>query len=198
MLTIGLTGGIGSGKTVVANIFASLGVPLIDADAIAKELTLKNQPSYHAIAKYFGTEIMKADGEIDRKKLRILIFQKPNAKKWLENLLHPQIRKTIEDRVSAVTHPYCIISIPLLIENQAYNYVDRILVIESRLELRIERTMIRDQIPREEVLKVIKSQVTSEERLLLADDIIFNNGDLESLSQEIDKLNTMYLKLSER
>src|SRR5262245_30067916 len=125
MLVIGLTGGIGSGKSTVAKLFAERGVPIIDADIAAREVTTPNQPAFYSIVKHFGQEIVAKDGTLDRSKLRHIIFSDPKQRLWLEHLLHPQIRSKMQHQIANMTTPYCIAVIPLLLEVEFYSFINR-------------------------------------------------------------------------
>lgn len=196
MLKIGLTGGIGSGKSVVANFFADLGVPVIDADKIAHELTLPGQPGFEAIIEHFGADCLANDQQLDRKKLRSRVFKDPSARQWLEAMLHPLIFAAIAQQSVALTSPYCIIIIPLLIETNAINRVDRILIVDCPETVQIARTLERDhQSNIEEVKAILASQSTREQRLQAANDIIYNNGSLPKLAKAVHALHKQYLKL---
>lgn len=196
MLKVGLTGGIGSGKTTVAELFQQLGAPIIDADLIAREITEVDQPAYLEIVKKLGDSILLSDRQLDRKKLRDRIFADDDLKQWLEELLHPVIKKAIIDRAAKLTFAYCIVSIPLLVETHSFDLVDRVLVIETNIDLQIERTIARDTSTPEQILKIIHSQATGSQRVKFADDIIYNNGDLQQLAEQVQKIHIKYLALS--
>lgn len=198
MLKVGLTGGIGSGKSTVAEYFARLGVVIVDADQIAKEITLPGASAYKTIIESFGSSILSPSGEIDRKKLRQIVFQDHLAKKQLENILHPRIIKEMLNKIEFISAPYCIIVIPLLVETgfAHHDFLDRICVVDTLESLQIERASRRDSTAPQEILKIIKGQSSSEERLRVADDIILNNSDLISLENQIKKLHNQYLQMS--
>jgi dephospho-CoA kinase len=196
MIKVGLTGGIGSGKSTVARYFEELDAPVIDADVVAREVTEQGQPGYLAITLKFGDSILQPSGDIDRKKLREIIFKDSESKKWLEDLLHPLIRQTIAETIVNLQFPYCIIAIPLLVETKSYDLIDRVLVVESDIELQIQRTMARDGISEEEALSIIDSQASSAHRRQFAQDIIYNNGDLHQLRLEVNQLHAFYSKLA--
>lgn len=198
MLVIGLTGGIGSGKTTVANLFADLGVPIIDADVIAREVTQIGQPALESIAQHFGENILAGDGSLNRSKLRELIFKQPQEKKWLENLLHPLIRQHIETQIAALKAPYCIAVIPLLFEGKGYTFIDRILVVDTPSHLQIERTVKRDNTSISAVQSIINSQIKQDIRLAKADDVIKNEGGLAELREKVRILNSHYLALTKQ
>lgn len=195
MLTIGLTGGIGSGKTTVANIFAKLGVPIIDADVIAHQITTPNDNAYNDIIQHFGKTILNPDSTIDRKKLRHIIFENRIEKKWLENLLHPIILSAMKNEIKKVKTPYCICVIPLLAESSGIDFVDRVLVVDSPLEKQLLRAKQRDDTTNEMIQKIIDSQANQATRLKIADDVLINDGDLIELEKKISALHRYYLTL---
>ncbi|MBU0455376.1 MAG: dephospho-CoA kinase [Gammaproteobacteria bacterium] len=190
---VGLTGGIGCGKTTVAKLFREHDITIIDADQIAREVVAAGSPALKKIEEKFGPEILQKDGSLDRQKLRDIIFNDDRAKKWLESLLHPLIRKQMLQRGKAAKSPYVIFMIPLLIESlEAYSFLDRILVIDAPLELQIQRVKERDQTSRETIQKIIRTQVSRAERLKRADDVIDNSKDLKHLKHQVDQLHTKY------
>lgn len=191
---IGLTGGIGSGKTTVSHLFQKLGVPIIDADVISHQLTEKNQLAYHKIIAHFGESILSKDNTINRTKLREIIFKNPLEKKWLEDLLHPLIRQTIRDEIKKVTTPYCICVIPLLLESKGnYAFLDRILVVDTPITLQLERVKKRDQNNQVLIEKIISSQATREARLKIADDVLTNDVDLNALEKQVRELHARFI-----
>lgn len=199
MLKIGLTGGIGSGKTTVADCFASLGVPVIDADKIAHELAAPGQPALQAIASAFGPDILCDDGQLDRARLRAIVFNDTARRKQLEEILHPRIRAEMRRRIAdieASAAPYCILSIPLLLETGQTDLVDRILVVDTLEDLQYHRVRVRNGLPDAEIAAIIHAQVSREQRLAAADDIIANDGGLEELRQHVLGLHQRYLKHS--
>jgi dephospho-CoA kinase len=192
ILRIGLTGGIGSGKSTACMIFAELGVPVIDADEIAHRLSAKGQPAYFAITRLFDDKIIRTDGELDRAKLRKIVFEDDDARHKVEGILHPLIYNEIDKQVSQLKTGYCIICIPLLIETGATEKVDRILVIDATEEQQIKRASSREIIDEKTIRKIINAQTSRNNRLSFADDIIYNNGDIESLRNKVYKLNEKY------
>jgi dephospho-CoA kinase len=197
MLRVGLTGGIGSGKSTVSNKFNSLfGVPVIDADVINRSLLKPGSIAHTEIKQAFGDEIITGSGEINRKLLREKIFSSEELRKKLENILHPKIRREISSAVSSLETDYCLIVIPLLIESQLQSLVDRILVVDSSQDRQIERVSKRDNCSKHHIRKIISAQTTAEQRLKHADDIIINDGDPGDLDSQIEKLHNKYLLLS--
>ena len=196
MLVIGLTGGIGSGKSTVANLFAEIGVTVIDADVIARELVEPGMPALVAIEDEFGPNILDDDGRLDRQHLRQIIFSNPVARRRLEAILHPLIRAEMNNRLTTVTGPYCIVVIPLLFEVGQTDMMDRILVVDCPEQLQIERIKTRDNMPEEQIRAIIRSQATRDERLDQADDIIVNDSGQDRLKQRVVELHRKYLELA--
>lgn len=196
MLRIGLTGGIGSGKSTVAALFEELGVPVLDADAKAFQLVQPGQPAFDAIIKRFGQGFQTPEGQLDRKQLRARIFEHPEDKHWLETLLHPEIKRSLEQESKQINQPYCIIDIPLLIETGPYTWLDRICVVDCPENTQIERVLARGGIQKSELEAILKTQASRRERLAIADDIIDNSGSLEYVGQQVNQLHELYLALS--
>lgn len=172
---VGLTGGIGSGKTTITNIFADFGIDIIDADIVAREVVEPGSKALSQIVDHFGKMFINDDGQLNRPLLRRHIFNNDENKQWLNNLLHPLIRQGMLHKLNASTSEYCILVAPLLIENKLDKLVNRVLVIDVSEKIQIERTTKRDPSSREEVQRIIKSQISREDRLAKADDIIDNN-----------------------
>jgi len=193
-LIIGLTGGIGSGKTAASECFETLGIQVIDADVISRSIS-QTTVVIQAIADHFGPNILLPDGLINRPKLREIIFSNPEEKRWLENLLHPKIRETIKDQIQAATSPYVILSAPLLLENHLEHLTDRVLVIDLPEADQILRTLQRDQCPESVVLEIMKAQLSRQDRLSRADDVIDNSQGLIELKAQAQALHEKYLKL---
>lgn len=198
-LVIGLTGGIGSGKTTITDHFQALGVEIIDADVIAREVVAINSPALKSIATYFGSEYIQADGQLNRSRLRQKIFANEVDRTWLNNLLHPLIRHNIITQTNEAKSLYCILVAPLLFENKLNELVDRILVVDVNEETQIARTVQRDSCSKEEVQAIIASQISRAERLKAADDICINENitvtDIKQLVQSLDK---KYLTLTKK
>jgi len=193
MLIIGLTGGIGSGKTTVSNLFESLGVPIIDTDVIARELVDNNLSVLAEITDAFGKIILDDNGLLDRNKLAKIVFSQEQKKQQLEKILHPKIRLEVEKAIKIyrekLNRPqYIIIVIPLLFETNFHQLIDKILVVIANEENKIKRIIQRDDRPPEEILSIIKSQVNDSKRISNADDIIENNSDIKELEAKIQEL----------
>lgn len=195
MLIVGLTGGVGSGKTLAANFFAELGVPIIDTDLLAREVVEPNTPGYKELINHYGNSILCSDKTIDRKKLKDIIFHDAKERQWLENTLHPLIRELTKKRVEAVSEPYCIIVIPLLAEKWPHPLINRVLVVDINPELQIKRLIERDHCTVELAQQMINAQATRDQRLALANDVIENNTDVESLKKQVNDLHHYYLSL---
>ena len=196
MLKIGLTGGIGCGKSTVTRLFAELNVPVIDADEIAHQLVEKGQPALTQIANAFGPSVLTNDGSLNRRQLKELIFTDNQNKQTLEAILHPLVYQSIERSVEKLNAPYCIISIPLLIETKKTASVDRILVVDCPVETQIARVKSRDQLSDANIKAIIANQVSRAVRISKADDLI-DNSEIESgLAERVKKLHNLYLSLS--
>ena len=193
---VALTGGIGSGKSVIASQFAELGVPIIDSDIISRELVKSGSSILQEIITKTGPEILDIHGELDRDSLRQIIFNDEKIKSQLENILHPAIYKKIDEQTGKIDYPYCLIVIPLLIETNAMSHFDRILVIDAPENIQFERTIKRDGSSAELVRNIIKSQVTRENRLKYADDIIDNTVEIDELKHIVEDLHLCYLNYS--
>ncbi|WP_213299364.1 dephospho-CoA kinase [Paraburkholderia sacchari] len=198
MIAVGLTGGIGSGKSAVADLFAARGVPLVDTDVIAHRITAPYGIAMPAIASQFGPEFVAADGSMDRARMRALVFGDESARKRLEAITHPLIRAETERETREANGPYVIVVVPLLVESGSWKTrVDRVLVVDCSVETQIARVMNRNGFTREQVLAIIARQATREARLAAADDVIVNDGaTLEALAQDVETLHQRYLVLS--
>jgi dephospho-CoA kinase len=191
---VGLTGGIGSGKSTVASLFAGCGIRCIDADTISRELVSKGAPALQQIAGHFGADILLEDGSLDRRKLRSLVFSRPEARQWLEALLHPLVRDQIIHALQQSKDKWILLIAPLLLENNLDSICDRVLVVDTTAALQVSRTMHRDAVSGEEVLHIIASQLARQERLARADDVIDNSGSLAALESAVNKLKHFYDK----
>lgn len=192
-LVIGLTGGIGSGKTAVSDAFSEFGIVVIDADVVAREVVEPGEPALNAIAEKFGENILTASGTLDRAKLREIVFNNEADKQWLNNLLHPLIRERMQSQLQNADSIYCILSAPLLVENNMQNMVDRVLVVDVPESLQITRTTQRDNQQPQQVQNIINAQANRQQRLDAADDVIDNSGDLKSLKKQVEILHGQYL-----
>jgi len=198
MLVVGLTGGIGSGKSTVAALFAEKNVPIIDTDVIARELTQPGQHAYQEIIHHFTHQILQKDKTIDRSKLRHIIFTHDSERHWLERLLHPLIREEMKRQTNFHQTPYCIIVIPLLTESTPDPIIQRILVVDTTEELQKSRVEERDRISADILSRILDSQSSREKRLKKADDVITNTGHLEELKAQVEDLHQRYLLLSKQ
>lgn len=192
MLKIGLTGGIGSGKSTVAGLFAKLGTTVIDTDQIAHAITQPQTPLFQTIIEHFGKTMVQADGTLDRKALRKHVFQNQKDKIWLEKTLHPVIREQMLDAINNATGHYCIVVVPLLFESNMQTLFDRVLIIDVSEAEQLQRTCARDQSNTETIQHIIDSQCTRKERLQRADDIINNHDSLDNLQQQVQQLHINY------
>ena len=194
--TIALTGGIGSGKSVVASLFKDLNVPIIDSDKISKNITLPSGICFNKIVSEFGEKILTKEGRIDRNKLRKIVFNNDKDRIKLENILHPVIFKKINSEISLTKYPYSIVIIPLLVETKSNHQFDRVLLVDTPQKLQLERIIKRDKLSPKFLKKIINAQATREERLKYADDIIVNDSEIISLDNSIRLLHEKYLTLS--
>jgi dephospho-CoA kinase len=196
-LIIGLTGGIGSGKTTITNYFLALGVEIIDADIIAREVVAVNSPALKAIAQRFGDDYIQADGQLNRALLRSRIFSNKIDKLWLNELLHPLIRVNIIKQTKEAKSAYCILVAPLLIENNLLELVDRVLIVDVSETTQIARTLLRDSSCAQEVKAIIASQTNRAARIKVADDIISNDDSpLSEIKAAVLSLDKKYLALT--
>lgn len=190
---VGLTGGIGSGKTTVANLFAQQGITLVDADIVARQVVEPNTKGYQAIVEHFGTDILDNDQLLNRAKLRDRIFNNDIERQWLNSLLHPMIRSEMLNQVAKANSNYVIMVIPLLFENGLDSLVNRTLVVDISAEMQIQRTIKRDKVSAEQVHNIISSQMPRDEKLAKADDVITNHGDISDLQGQVLVLHDKYL-----
>ncbi len=194
---VGLTGGIGSGKSTVADLFVAAGAALVDTDAIAHELTGAGGAAMPALQAAFGPGVATADGALDRNAMRRLIFADPTARATLEGILHPQIRQIAAERCAAANAPYVILAVPLLVESDSYRErCQRIVVVDCPESLQVQRVMQRNGLAEAEVTAIMAAQATRVERLRAANDVVHNDADLENLQQQVSRLHAKYLRLS--
>ncbi|WP_396588792.1 dephospho-CoA kinase [Bermanella sp. R86510] len=197
-LIIGVTGGIGSGKSAATDHFAQLGIEVIDADIAARTVVAAGKPALEAIAKHFGNHVILTNGELDRAQLRALVFADESERKWLEQLTHPLIRNEIINGLSHANSPYAILSSPLLFESGQHNLTHRNLLIDVPEALQIERTCQRDSNNEAQVKAIIKAQMPRQERLKYADDIICNDQDLAYLHSQVEYFHQQYLEQAKK
>lgn len=184
----GLTGGIGSGKTTVSDMFAAMGAEVIDADIISRALLAPGSATLDEVLEHFGERIRAADGSLDRARLRAIIFADPAAKQWLEELLHPRIRAEILRRIATSQRAWLLLSVPLLLESPAYDFVDAIVVVDIPEALQLSRTAARDAVSAAQVRAIMAAQMSREERLARADYVIRNDAGLQNLQQQVSLL----------
>lgn len=195
MLKVGLTGGIACGKTTVCTLFNDLYVPIIDADTIAKQLTEPEQACFQQIIDCFGQQFILENGQLDRKKLRRLIFSEPSAKQQIEAILHPKVRQRLAQQANMISDDYCILSVPLLIEAEMTDLVDRVLVIDCDPEIQLQRLCQRDHLTSTDAENIMANQCDRQQRLELADDIIVNNTTQDNLFDRVKQLDQFYRQL---
>ena len=197
MLIVTLTGGIGSGKSMVSHQFEQLGVPVVDTDLLARELVEPGEPALAEIQHHFGRDVINRDGTLNRAVLRKEIFNAPEERKWLEQRLHPRIRKLTLKRLSELDATYAIIVIPLLLESGMPNPGDRTLVVDVSNEQQVERVQTRDGISQQQVEKIIQAQTSRQQRLDVADDVIENSSTRAFVEEQVIQLHKNYLELAQ-
>lgn len=191
---IGLTGGIGSGKTAVSDAFSKLGIAVVDADVASRVVVEPGKPALQAIAAHFGADILQANGSLDRAELRKRVFADPAERKWLESLTHPLIRQEISDGLKNATSPYVILVSPLLVESGQSQLTHRILVVDVPETLQLQRTMARDNNPEAQVKAIMEAQASRQQRLKYADDVLVNDTTLDQLNAKVLALHQQYLE----
>lgn len=196
MLRIGLTGGIGSGKSTVAALLSMRGVPVIDTDEIARQLSEPGQAAYDEIVQTFGQDILDQNRRLDRHRLRERVFENADERRRLESILHPRIRQSIQIKLAEIDAPYCVIVVPLLIESGFTDVTDRILVVDAMENVQIQRTAARSGLSEAETRSVMSAQASRAQRLQQADDVIDNNADRKHLEAEVERLHQWYLSLA--
>ena len=198
-LVIGLTGGIASGKTTVANLFKQqFKIDIVDADIVAREVVEPGTPGLNAIIEHFGHDIVREDQTLDRAKLREKIFSNSDEKAWLNALLHPIIREKMIEDLEQVTSDYALLVVPLLVENKLDSLCDRVLVVDVEPQTQISRTVKRDNVSEEQAKAILASQASREQRLALADDVVKNNPDDPDLLLQITDLHEKYLAMCKK
>ena len=193
---VALTGGIGSGKSTVADAFSRLGITIIDADIIARQVVEPYSPALKAIEAHFGNETINADGSLNRRLLRERIFADPAEKAWLEALLHPLIHRETQRQIAEATSPYVLWVVPLLVENQLQQKADRVLVVDVSQETQLQRTVLRDKVSRQHAEHILAAQATREARLAVADDVIDNDGAPDAIASDVAQLHAKYLQFA--
>jgi dephospho-CoA kinase len=196
MIRIGLTGGIASGKTTVANLFAALGVPIVDTDLLAREVLEPGAPLLAEVVAHFGPGVVAADGTLDRRALRARIFADPGERQWLEARTHPAIRALTDSRCDAARGPYVIVAIPLLVETGGAGRFDRVLVVDVEPAVQLARLQARDGSTRAEAERILAAQATRAARLAVASDVIHNDGDVGRLRDQVEALHRRYVEAS--
>lgn len=198
-LTIGVTGGIASGKSAVAREFAKLGIPWVDADIVAREVVEPGEPALIEIAEYFGSQVIDAEGRLDRRALRSLVFADEGARHWLESVTHPRIRERLLGYLDAMRQsgaPYHLLVSPLLFESGQHKLADRCLVVDVPETLQVARTIRRDDVDEPQARAIIKAQMPRTQRLALADDVVDNQGNHEALARQVADLDDKYRRLA--
>ncbi|MFV1996503.1 MAG: dephospho-CoA kinase [Acidiferrobacterales bacterium] len=195
-LRVGLTGGIGSGKSTVASLFADKGIPVIDADVITRELVEPGEAALNEISETLGKEFISEDGRLNRARLREVIFNDEVSRKHLEVILHPRVAEVVAREVAAINSDYCIIVIPLLFEAAQEHLVDRVLIVDAPEALQVSRVTARDHIDGESVEQIMASQLDRKSRLARTDDVIVNDGDKTALEDQVDHLHDYYLQMA--
>lgn len=199
MLRIGLTGGIGSGKTSVSDVFSELGVPVIDTDVVARQLTARDGAALPEIHAAWGESVMRPDGELDRDALRRRVFANPDERRRLEAILHPLIRRQVVAELATLDVPYVVVVIPLLVETGSYReLLDRVLVVDCPESLQVERVRARSGLSAEEVAAIISAQADRSSRIAAADDVIANDADSRSLRDQVLSLDAKYREIAGR
>jgi len=196
-LRIGLTGGIASGKSTVADMFAAHGIPIIDTDVIARQVVTPGQPALDEIRRFFGDAVFDEDGSLDRAAMRKLIFADSGRRRQLESILHPRIQQETIRQADAANGDYQVIVVPLLTESRLRDAVDRILVVDCDQKTQIQRLLARDAESEPQARRILATQASRDERLAIADDVINNDADLASTRSQVDKLHQAYLALAQ-
>lgn len=194
---VGITGGIGSGKSAVTNRLADLGIDIIDADIVARDVVAPGEDTLAAIVGHFGSHILQADGTLDRAALRQIVFQEPEQRRWLEGVTHPAIRERMRRQLAIARSPYAVLVSPLLLESEQRMLVNHVVVVDAPPDVQIARASQRDQNSREQIARIMAAQLPREQRLLGADDVIDNSGTLTVLQQQVDELHQKLLKLAQ-
>ena len=197
MLIIGLTGGIGSGKSVASDKFKSLGITIVDADVASRTVVEPGKPALKEIEDHFGSGIITAEGKLDRNKLREIIATDPEERKWLESVTHPKIGEQITKEISESTSVYTLFVAPLLLETNSQEMCSRIIVVDVPKDVQIQRTAKRDKVSSNQVEQMVAAQMKREKRLEKADDVLLNNGTIEDLEKQVEELHKKYIQMAE-
>ncbi len=196
IFTVALTGGIGSGKSTVADLFARAGVTVVDADVIARRVVEPGLPALNAIVQHFGANVLNPDGSLNRRRLREIVFDNDAEKSWLNQLLHPLIQQETHRAIDKATSPYVLWVVPLLVENKLQHHADRVLVVDAEPDRQLHRTMQRDKVSQELAQQILAAQVPRDVRLAAADDVINNNGSPRDLIGAVTSLHQRYLMMA--
>jgi dephospho-CoA kinase len=200
---VGISGGIGSGKTTVTDLFAKYAIKVIDADVIAREIVEPGTPALKAIIDKCGQSVLdssggSSSGTLDRAKLRTLVFNNSEVKSWLNQLLHPAIREQMLLQTKQAESVYCLLSVPLLVENKLYQHVDRVVIVDVHEQTQLQRTLLRDKTNEQQIRAIMRAQATRQQRLAVADDVIDNNGKADDLTEKVTQLHKHYLQLAKQ
>lgn len=198
MLIIGITGGIGSGKSAASDYLAEQGITVVDADRVSRQVVEPGQPALDKIRAHFGDRVIQADGTLDRRALRELVFDDPEQRRVLENITHPAIVEEMRRQLTGSDSPYTVLVSPLLLETDQYRMVDRVLLVDVPESVQLERTARRDEVPGDQVRRIMAAQMDREDRRRRADDIVSNDGTLADLHRQLDELHKQYLEMAER
>ena len=197
MLIIGLTGGIGSGKSVASDKFKSLGITIVDADVASRTVVEPGKPALKEIQDHFGSGIITAEGKLDRNKLREIIATDAEERKWLESVLHPKIGEQITKEISESTSVYTLFVAPLLLETNSQEMCSRVVVVDVPKDVQIRRTAKRDKVSPNQVEQMVAAQMEREKRLEKADDVLLNSGTIEDLEKQVEELHKKYIQMAE-
>ena len=197
MLIIGLTGGIGSGKSVASDKFKSLGIDVVAADVASRTVVEPGKPALKEIQDHFGSGIITAEGKLDRNKLREIIASDPEKREWLESVLHPRIGEQIKKEISESTSAYTLFVAPLLFETNSQEMCSRVVVVDVPKDVQIQRTAKRDKVSSNQVEQMVAAQMKREKRLEKADDVLLNNGTIEDLEKQVEELHKKYIQMAE-
>ena len=193
---VGISGGIGSGKTTVTDLFTTFGIEVIDADVIAREVVKPGSPALKTIIDKLGHSVLDSSGSLDRAKLRTLVFNDSEIKNWLNQLLHPAIRQLMILQTQQAKSTYCLMSVPLLVENKLYEQLDRVVIVDVDEPTQLQRTLLRDKTNEQQIRAIMSAQATRQQRLAVADDVIDNNGKADDLDKQVAQLHQQYLQLA--